>query len=67
MAVSDLFYRTIFLKGENFSVIDLVRNKLEFNFILQKIVSEQNCGKYLSTYLVSRYMRVYMFICMTVF
>lgn len=67
MAVSDLFYITIFLKGENLIMIDLVRNKLGFNFILQKIVSEQNCGKYLSTYLVSRYMCVYMFVCLTVF
>ena len=67
MAVSDLFCITIFLKAENLIMIDLVRNKLEFNFILQKIVSEQTCGKYLSTYLVSRYMHVYMFVCMTVF
>lgn len=55
MAVSDLFCITIFLKGENLIMIDLVRNKLGFNFILQKTVSEENCGKYLSIYLVSRY------------
>lgn len=53
MAVYELSYIAIFLKGEkNFIMIALVRNKLEFNFILQYIVFEHNRGKYLSTYLV---------------